>query len=150
VNDKITLLLETSKVASRLKKLLNRLDKVTTYQINSDVSDIYAMEFVGEHAETIIQEKYDDEIPRLIPTLDAIQIIEDKSKSRADLYKKFKTKNAWLIDGYKTLFWTLEDPIEIKISEHSVFIKFISIVLCDESTDKLVKQCNRSGIKFSR
>ena len=33
VNDKVALLLETSKVASRLRLLLKRLDKVTTYQI---------------------------------------------------------------------------------------------------------------------
>jgi hypothetical protein len=143
MKDKIKLLNDVSKAASKLRRLLNRVDAFTLESIDSKLGSKLGKSYehetikVGDKAATC----WDS-----ISSKDAVNEIENEATFLASDYgKNYKTNATWVLEGLKNS-WPYELGVEITLSEHSLFINYLAIVLDENSTDKLVKQCQRSGL----
>jgi hypothetical protein len=140
---KIALLNEVSEAAKKLRLLLSRVDDFTLDGLDHKLGSCLGKPY--EHDTFIVGGKaaicWDP-----ISSIDAVKQIEIESKFIAGNYgENYKTNATWAIEGLKKS-WPYQLGIEITLSEHSVFIKYLAVILKEESTDKLVKQCQRSGL----
>jgi hypothetical protein len=131
IKEKITLLKEVTKASKELRLLLIRLDEYSLEQINMELGETVGKEYDGIGTSSIC----------------ALKTIEECSAGTACFYEEnySETYAKWALDNLLGI-WPYWFEKKVTLTEHSTFIKYLAIVLDEESTDKLVKQCKRSGL----
>lgn len=145
MKDKIALLKDVSKAAKNLRRLLTRVDAFTLESIDSKLGSQLGKSYehetikVGDKAATC----WDS-----ISSKDAVKEIENEAEFLSCHYKEnYKTKSTWVIEGLLNS-WPYELGINITLSPHSVFIKYLAIILDEagSNTVTILSQCQRSGL----
>lgn len=143
IKEKITLLKEVAEASKKLRLLLTRLDGGSLEQIDMILGEKVGTKYEYESlAKSGIATQFTDNIS----SISAAKTIEVSSLDLASFYNEnyTKTYSGYVLDDLLGL-WPYWFEDKITLTEHSKFIKYISIVLNEDSTDKLVKQCKRSG-----